>query len=89
MSLLAHSFTAPFSQVSLCLNCDCVSDCIGDRCPRCSYRGMMNLKKAFTAIHHQHLFDSEHGVECERDGTYLLCRCGERLQIRTKEGITL
>jgi DNA-directed RNA polymerase subunit RPC12/RpoP len=89
MSMLAHSIVAPFSQISLCLNCDCVTDAIGDRCPHCGYRGLMNLKKAFTVIRHQHLFDSEHGIEQEQHASYLRCRCGERLEIRLEEGVLL
>lgn len=87
MSILAHSVLAPFSQISLCLNCDFVSDAIGDRCPHCGGRALMNLKKAFEVVRHQHLFDSEHGIEHERHNTFLRCRCGERLEIRLeKEG---
>jgi hypothetical protein len=89
MSLLAHSIVAPFSQMSLCLNCDWVSDAIGDRCPHCGDRGLMNLKRAFVAFKHQHIFDSEQGVERERHTTFLRCRCGERLEICLEEGVLL
>lgn len=84
MSFLAHSVVAPFSQISLCLSCDFVTDAIGDRCPHCGYRGLMNLKKAFVATRHQHVFDSEHGVEHGQ----LKCRCGEGLEIQLAKGAT-
>jgi hypothetical protein len=46
----------------------------------------MNLKRAFVGFKHQHLFDSEHGIEHEHHASYLRCRCGERLKIRLEEG---
>lgn len=76
MSYLAHSVVAPFSQISLCLNCDHVSDPIGDQCPKCGQRGLMNLKRAFLAPKHQHIFDSEYGVAHTKNLTFLACRCG-------------
>lgn len=88
MSFLAHSVVAPFSQLVLCLNCDFVSDAIGEICPHCGNRGLMNPKKAFVAIRHQHVFDSEDGVVRDRNATYLRCRCGERMEIESEEGVT-
>jgi hypothetical protein len=86
MSLLAHSIVAPFSQISLCLNCDHVSDPLGDQCPKCGLKGLMNLKKAFVAFRHQHIFDSEYGVARGKKSAFLACRCGEHLQIQLAEG---
>lgn len=70
-----------FSHAMLCLNCDQVSDAVLDTCPACGLRGLMSLKRAFEAIRHQHIFDSEYGVVAEDKATYLRCRCGERMQI--------
>jgi hypothetical protein len=85
MNLLAHRVVAPFSHVSLCLNCDWISDAVGDICPHCGYRGLMNLKKAFNALGHRHVFDSDHGLVRDQRAAYLRCRCGERMQISLEE----